>query len=138
MVDEGIRGMMSDPDRLPPAWYAAAADEFLRVFRSPSGRICFFTAMRQIYLEQAYGERGFWDRLPALTVPSLFVWGDRDRLVPAGFSRHVAAALPDAGSIVMEDCGHVPQFEHPAETAALVRGFVEAVGTGGPVAGGRR
>jgi pimeloyl-ACP methyl ester carboxylesterase len=126
MVIEGIRGMMSDPDRLPTAWYDAAADEFLRVFRSPSGRICFFAAMRQIYLEQAYGERGFWDRLPALTVPSLFVWGDRDRLVPAAFSRHVSRALPDAGSIVMEDCGHVPQFEHPAETAALVRSFVEA------------
>lgn len=138
MVVEGIRGMMSDPDRLPAAWYAAAADEFLRVFSSPSGRICFFTAMRQIYLEQAFGERGFWDRLPALTVPSLFVWGDRDRLVPAAFSRHVAAALPEAGSIVMEDCGHVAQFEHPAETAALVRGFVEAVGTGGSVAGRRR
>jgi pimeloyl-ACP methyl ester carboxylesterase len=57
----------------------------------------------------------------------LFVWGDRDRLVPAAFSRHVVGALPDAGSIVMEDCGHVPQFEHPAETAALVRGFVESV-----------
>ena len=42
---------------------------------------------------------------------------------------NVAAGLyaPDAGSIVMEDCGHVPQFEHPAETAALVRGFVESV-----------
>jgi pimeloyl-ACP methyl ester carboxylesterase len=127
MVVEGIRGMMSDPDRLPTPWYDAAADEFLRVFSSPSGRICFFTAMRQIYLEQAYGERGFWDRLPALSVPSLFVWGDRDRLVPAAFARHVAGALPDAGSIVMEDCGHVPQFEHPAETAALVRGFVESV-----------
>jgi pimeloyl-ACP methyl ester carboxylesterase len=127
MVVEALRGMMSDPDRLPTPWYDAAADEFLRVFRSPSGRICFFAAMRQIYLEQAYGERGFWDRLPALTVPSLFVWGDRDRLVPATFSRHVAGALPDAGSIVMEDCGHVPQFEHPAETAALVRGFVESV-----------
>ena len=124
-VVESIRSMMSDPDRLPAPWYAAAADEFLRVFSSPSGRICFLAAMRQIYLERAYGERGFWDRLPALDVPSLFVWGDRDRLVPASFSRHVAEALPDAGSIVLEDCGHVPQFEHPAETAALVRGFVE-------------
>jgi pimeloyl-ACP methyl ester carboxylesterase/predicted lipid carrier protein YhbT len=131
-VVEAIRGMMSDPERLPPAWYAAAADEFLRVFGSVSGRICFLAASRQIYLERAYGERGFWQRLPALTVPSLFVWGDRDRLVPASFSRHVREALPEAGSIVLEDCGHVPQFEHPGETAAIVRGFLDAHPAGPP------
>ena len=136
MVVEGIRGMMSDPDRLPhPLVRRRGATSSSGSSARPTGRICFFTAMRQIYLEQAYGERGFWDRLPALAVPSLFVWGDRDRLVPAAFARHVAGALPDAGSIVMEDCGHVPQFEHPAETAALVRGFVEAVTPATPATG---
>jgi pimeloyl-ACP methyl ester carboxylesterase len=53
------------------------------------------------------------------------VWGDRDRLVPSSFARHVADALPSAGQIVLEDCGHVPQFEHPAETMAMIRGFLE-------------
>jgi pimeloyl-ACP methyl ester carboxylesterase len=37
----------------------------------------------------------------------------------------VADALPAAGQIVMEDCGHVPQFEHPQETMAMIRGFLE-------------
>jgi pimeloyl-ACP methyl ester carboxylesterase len=27
----------------------------------------------------------------------------------------------------MEDCGHVPQFEHPEETMAMLRGFMEAL-----------
>jgi pimeloyl-ACP methyl ester carboxylesterase len=31
--------------------------------------------------------------------------------------------LPQARSVVLEDCGHVPQFEHPARTHALVREF---------------
>ena len=35
------------------------------------------------------------------------------------------AALPSAGSIVMEDCGHVPQFEHPETTNLMLRGFLE-------------
>lgn len=124
LVVEGIRAMFSDPDRLPKAWYDAAADECVRVFRSRAHRVAFFATARQIFVEEAHGRHGFWDRLPGLVPPALFVWGDRDRLVPSQFSAHVAAALPEAGSIVMEDCGHVPQFEHPEQTMAIVRGFL--------------
>jgi len=130
LVVESIRGMMSVPDRLPRAWYDAAADEALRVFRSPAHRMAFFACARQIYLEDAYGRHGFWDRLPGLLPPALFVWGDRDRLVPSSFARHVADCLPDAGSVVLEDCGHVPQFEHPETTNALLRGFMEQLDHG--------
>jgi pimeloyl-ACP methyl ester carboxylesterase len=125
LVVEGIRGMFSDPDRLPQPWYDSAADEAVRVLGSRPHRVAFFSAARQIYLEDAYGKNGFWPRLPGLLPPALFIWGDRDRLVPSSFSRHVADSLPSAGQIVMEDCGHVPQFEHPEETMAMLRGFLE-------------
>ncbi|MBW3639562.1 MAG: alpha/beta fold hydrolase [Actinobacteria bacterium] len=125
LVVEGIRVMFSDPDRLPRAWYDAAADEAVRVFRLRGHRVAFFSCARQIYLDEAYGRHGFWQRLPGLLPPALFVWGDRDRLVPSSFARHVADCLPSAGQIVLEDCGHVPQFEHPAETMAMVRAFIE-------------
>lgn len=127
LVVESLKAMMSVPERLPQAWSDAAADEAIRVFRSPAHRVAFFSCARQIYLEEAHGQRGFWDRLPGLQSPALFVWGDRDRLVPASFARHVSNVLPEAASIVMEDCGHVPHFEHPEETAALVRGFLDTV-----------
>jgi pimeloyl-ACP methyl ester carboxylesterase len=127
LVVEVIRAMMSAPDRLPQAWLDAAADEALRVFASPAHRIAFLSCARQIYLEDAYGRRGFWDRLPGLLPPALFLWGDRDRLVPSSFSRHVQDCLPSAGSVVLEDCGHVPQFEHPEQTNALLRGFISTL-----------
>ena len=120
-VVEAVRSMFSVPDRLAPAWYDAAADEFLRVFADRAHRVAFFAVARQIYLEQAYGERGFWTRLPQLAAPATFVWGERDRLVPASYARHVEELLPHACSVVLRDCGHVPQFELPEQTAALVR-----------------
>lgn len=126
MVIESIRAMMSVPERLAPSWYDAAADEVVRVLRSPAHRVAFFSCARRIYLEEAYGRHGFWDRLPTLQPPALFLWGDRDRLVPASFERHVAGALPSAASVVLRDCGHVPQFEHPDETMGLVRGFLQS------------
>jgi pimeloyl-ACP methyl ester carboxylesterase len=121
----GIRAMFSRPDRLAPTWYDAAADEHLRVMRSYRHRRAFFACLKQIYMEEAFGDRGFWDRLPRLKTPALFVWGDRDRLVPASFERHVLAAVPDAESICLPDSGHVPQFEHPEETARITRQFLD-------------
>ena len=75
--------------------------------------------------EEAFGAQGFWDRLPHLAPPALFLWGREDRLVPAGFARHVESCLPEATSVILEDCGHVPQFEHPEITMRLVREFLE-------------
>jgi pimeloyl-ACP methyl ester carboxylesterase/predicted lipid carrier protein YhbT len=123
----GTRSMFAKPDRLPRQWYDAAADEHQRVMRDYRHRRAFFASLRQIYLEEAFGADGFWDRLPAMTVPALFVWGDRDRLVPASFERHVVAAVPNARSMVLPDCGHVPQFEHPEQTAGLTRAFIDGI-----------
>jgi pimeloyl-ACP methyl ester carboxylesterase len=123
----GIRAMFAQPNRLTRQWYDAAADEHQRVMRSYRHRRAFMATLRQIYLEEAFGDDGFWDRLPMMQTPALFVWGDRDRLVPASFERHVVAAVPHAESVVLHDCGHVPQFEHPQETMAMLRGFLEHV-----------
>ncbi|MEA2646824.1 MAG: hypothetical protein QOE92_1907 [Chloroflexota bacterium] len=132
------RSMFSDPERLQPGWYDAFADEFLRVFGTPRGRIAFFSAAREVYLEEPRGERGFWDRLPAMERPALFIWGEKDWLVPASFEHHVTDALPRATSIVIEDCGHVPQYEHRARTAELTRGFLRDGGKTAPRRGARR
>ena len=126
LVRRNLKSMFARADCLEEAWYEAAIDEFLRVFSTPRGRIAFFSAARQIYLEEPHGDSGFWDRLPGLKTPALFIWGDRDKLVPASFSRHVEKALPKAKSIVLGSCGHVPQFEHPEKTHALVRDFFDA------------
>ena len=120
----GTKGMFARPSRLSDAWYEAAADEFLRVFRTMRGRIAFFSAARQIYLEEPNGENGFWDRLEELKTPALFIWGSHDRLVPAKFARHVERILPNAKSVVLKGCGHVPQYELPDRTHKLLRDFL--------------
>ncbi|MDQ1633269.1 MAG: hypothetical protein QOJ32_78 [Frankiaceae bacterium] len=120
-----LRHMFAVPERISPAAYDAAVDEFMRVWKRRSSRVAFFCALRSIYLDEAFGERGFWDRLPTLQTPALFVWGKRDRLVPAAFARHVAEALPHSETVVFPDCGHVPQFELPDETHAYIRDFLQ-------------
>ena len=125
-----LRGLFADPSRLAESWYDAAIDEFLRVFNIRANRLAIFSALRHVYLDEPFGESGFWDRLPTLEPPALFLWGDRDILVPAGFGRFVAEALPTAESVVIEDCGHVPQFEHPELTARFTRDFIASLPAG--------
>ena len=124
LVNRQVRALLVRPQRLPDTWYDAAVDEYCRVMRSPAHRVAFFAALRNIYLEAPFGEHGFWSRLPSLDIPSLFVWGAQDQLVPLGFARHVTRAVPTARSVVLPDCGHVPQFELPQQTAELVRDFL--------------
>ena len=138
MAAANIRRMFARPERLPQESYEAAADEFVRVFRRRRHRVAFFAALRHIYLDRAFGEQGFWTRLAGLRAPALFIWGERDRLVPAGFARHVVDTVPHATSVVLPDCGHVPQFEMPERTHALVRKFLAELTVGGPPEGAGR
>lgn len=123
----GLRNLFSDPARLPQTWYDSAIDEFERVLGTRANRLATFSALRHIYLDEPFGDNGFWDRLPGLQPPALFLWGDRDVLVPAGFGRFVTEALPNAQSVVLPDCGHVPQFEHPELTLRYTTEFIESL-----------
>ncbi len=104
-------------------WVQAGVDEFLRAYLTPRGRMAFYAAARQIYLEEPHGAKGFWTRLPRLEPPALFIWGRLDWLVPIGFAAHVKRALPGARQLEL-DCGHVPQLERAAETHAAIADFL--------------
>jgi len=115
--------------RLLPAatntWVRAGVDEFLRAYLTPRGRVAFYAAARQIYLEEPHGAAGFWTRLAHLEPRALFVWGKQDRLVPIGFAAHVKQTLPSARHLEL-DCGHVPQLERPQETHTALAAFLRA------------
>ncbi len=51
--------------------------------------------------------------LDAFTLPTLVITGDDDRIVPTDSSIRLAEALPNAGLVVIENCGHIPHEECP-------------------------
>jgi pimeloyl-ACP methyl ester carboxylesterase len=128
LVMQSLRTMFAHPDRVPVTAMRGAADEFVRYFATPRGRIALFNAAREIYLEDPHGTRGFWARLSTLSVPALFVFGKKDLLVPHKFQRYVQRAVPHAVCELLDECGHVPQFELPEITNRLVRDFLDSNG----------
>jgi pimeloyl-ACP methyl ester carboxylesterase len=124
LVRQQFWSMFSRPERIHPSAADVAVEEFLRTYRSVNARVAFHASARHIYLEEPNGPTGFWTRLGELQPPALFVWGDEDPLVSPAFARYVRDALPDARQVVLEQCGHVPQVEHPVDANALVRDFI--------------
>ena len=124
LVRQQFWSMFSRPERIHPSAADVAVEEFLRTYRSADTRVAFSASARHIYLEEPDGPRGFYTRLRELEPPAMFVWGDEDPVVPLAFSRYVSDALPDARQVVLEQCGHVPQVEHPVDANALVHDFI--------------
>jgi pimeloyl-ACP methyl ester carboxylesterase len=111
------------PSRGAGGWVRAGVDEFLRSYLTPRGRAAFYAAARNIYLDEPYGNNGFWTRLAELAPETMFIWGRQDTLVPIAFMKHVERVLPAARHLEL-DCGHVPQLERPRETHAAMRDFL--------------
>ncbi len=119
-----LRQLFADPSCVEDAWYDAAVDDFLQVWRSPRARMAFFASLRNIYLDEPEGETGFWTRLEQLEPPAMYIYGKCDLLISHHFARKVRRTLPRADVVVWSDCGHVPQIEFPDRSAdALTRFF---------------
>jgi 4,5:9,10-diseco-3-hydroxy-5,9,17-trioxoandrosta-1(10),2-diene-4-oate hydrolase len=68
------------------------------------------TGQRQILL----------DRLPAVTAPTLVVWGGCDYVLPAHQAQTAVGLLPHGRLALLPDCGHLPHVEHPDRFAAVL------------------
>ena len=65
--------------------------------------------------------------LPQIETPVLIIWGEYDRILHVSSVDKMRPLLPQAEVIIMEDTGHVPMLERPAETAAHYLRFLERV-----------
>lgn len=126
MVAGQFRSLFYDRDAVDPSIADIACDEFQRIYGSAGARLAFLSSARNIYLDNPFGRGGFYPRLSELSVPSLFVWGTHDELVPAAFRRHVERWLPRAEQLTLEQCGHVPQIERAEEINARLLDFYGA------------
>jgi 4,5:9,10-diseco-3-hydroxy-5,9,17-trioxoandrosta-1(10),2-diene-4-oate hydrolase len=73
-----------------------------------------------------YGQRQILaGRLPALTTPTLVVWGDRDYLLPVQQAHAAVKSLPDGQLSVFPDCGHLPHVEYPDRFATELGSWLD-------------
>ena len=66
--------------------------------------------------------------LPSIRCPTLVLCGRQDRLTPLENSEQMAAAIPGARLVVVEECGHMSTLERPKEVNRAMRKWLEQEG----------
>jgi pimeloyl-ACP methyl ester carboxylesterase len=66
------------------------------------------------------------ERLYRISAPTLIVWGDDDRIVPIEHARAYQAGIAKARLVTIEESGHAPILEKPAQTARVITEFLKS------------
>ena len=95
---------LSDGDR------RAAFVRVVRAIASPGGQRV--SASDRLYLAEE--------------VPTLIVWGERDRVIPVGHGRATHETVPDSTLVIFEKSGHFPHSDEPDRFTSVIEDFVRS------------
>ena len=104
----------ADPRRVHPQRQAEAVEEVRRRDELPWIGDAFIGSSAS--LVATFFERGPqrpWALAERITAPTLLIYGNKDKLVHPRGAHRASAHFPNAMVMVIQDCGHVAQMEHP-------------------------
>src|SRR4051812_6765423 len=131
-AEQRVRGLLQmcfgDPARVPRERFEEAVAEMRERDEQPWAGQALTRSLRGLmtsYLR--VGRANAWRMARSVKVPSLVVWGDRDRLVDPKLAPRLAAVLPDSRVQVQPGVGHLAMLEAPEPTARVILALAEDV-----------
>lgn len=108
---------------------AAVTDELVEILSSPaydqgSGQTLYRLARS---VRKASFAESVRDLLPQITVPMLLVWGLKDKMIPPQQAQAIAALNTLIKLIELEDIGHCPHDEDPAQFNSLLLDWLQSI-----------
>jgi pimeloyl-ACP methyl ester carboxylesterase len=64
------------------------------------------------------------DSLPAISCPTVVIHGRDDRSWPVKHAYETALGIPGARLVLLDNAGHFPTMDSPAETTAAMRDWI--------------
>jgi len=99
-----------------------ALDEYWKAFSTPERRRSMLELYRSFDLDEL---RPYQERLAALGVPTLILWGRQDEYLPLDYASRFARQIPGSKLVLLEDVRHFLYEDEPERCAAEVLGFLE-------------
>ena len=62
-------------------------------------------------------------------MPALLLWGAEDKIFPPAYAEAWEAGLPDARTVVIPECGHLPQVEATDRSVQEIKSFIGGIGS---------
>lgn len=119
-----LRAMLvADVDRVSTGMLEAST----AAARLPAAQLSWTTMVASLRSGPDSGlTHGLRLKLKDLQSPTLFIWGDKDRLGPPSLGKEMAALAPRARCEVIEDAGHVVWLDQPERCSKLVIEFLKS------------
>lgn len=95
---------------------------YAKPIRSPGGRHALIQIAKQAVPDNF---EELIAQYPAISVPTLLIWGRNDRVIPLSIGERLNRDIPNSRLVVLDDVGHVPQEEKPEETIGVILNFLE-------------
>ena len=133
LIEDGLRKSVADPLFVS----TDMAERYAALSRAPGHR----DALLSLLAGSPQREKASKAKLEAISVPTLILWGEQDRIIPVSDAARFEEAIPNAVAIIYPDAGHLPQEEVWQESVADLQAFLDqkvagvAEGAGGSADG---
>jgi pimeloyl-ACP methyl ester carboxylesterase len=116
VVEASVRNVYGDPSKVTPELVDRYFDLTLRAGNRH--------ALAERFKQAPPGAGT--DHIRELKLPTLIVWGGRDRLTPPENAERFHHDIAGSQVVMFDDLGHVPHEEDPARTVAVAKQFLAA------------
>jgi pimeloyl-ACP methyl ester carboxylesterase len=115
LIESGMRNVFGDPAKVTQEMVDRAYEITLREGNRQAMVARF---------NQPRGSAALAARIPEIKVPTLIIWGGRDRLVPPDDAERFHRDIAGSTLAMFDELGHAPEEEDPAATVAAVKQFL--------------
>lgn len=113
VVQSSLRNVYGDPSKVTPQ----LVDRYYELTLRRGNRAALAHRLEQRLSGEEAG-------IKQLKVPTLIIWGGKDRLIPLDNGKRFAADIAGAQLVVFDNLGHVPQEEDAQSTVAALQRFL--------------
>jgi pimeloyl-ACP methyl ester carboxylesterase len=117
LAKRSLRDIFFDPSKISTDLIEAYA----RPLKLPGAKQALMTTAKLLSREESLFPL---DRLSAISLPTLIIWGEHDTIVPLHMATNFSTDIPNSVLRVISNCGHAPQEESPKETAQALNEFL--------------
>ena len=114
LVARSVKAVYGDPARVTPE----LVDRYYELTQREGNRRALSTRLQHLV------NGADADRIATLKLPTLILWGGRDRLIPPENGRWFEQQIAGSRRVSFDSLGHVPQEEDPAATVLPVKTFL--------------
>jgi haloalkane dehalogenase len=102
-----------------------ALDEYWKAFSTAEGRRGMLELYRSIDLDEL---KPYQEKLAALEVPTLILWGQQDEYLPSDYASRFAGQIPGSQLVLLEGVRHFLFEDEPERCAQEVLDFLHQAG----------